>query len=78
MASARRSRVEWENRQRKKQGLDTLAMDELIAKAWRFVRERFRSYQTELKSRGIKRPCASRCGQAASGYRHPGETAADA
>ncbi len=59
MASARRSRVEWENRQRKKQGLDTLAMDELIAKAWRFVRERFRSYQT-TKSRGIKRARARR------------------
>ncbi|WP_308906576.1 plasmid replication initiator RepA, partial [Klebsiella pneumoniae] len=60
VASARRSRVEWENRQRKKQGLDTLGMDELIAKAWRFVRERFRSYQTELKSRGIKRARARR------------------
>ncbi|MBB9205969.1 incFII family plasmid replication initiator RepA, partial [Escherichia coli] len=46
VAAARRSRVEWENKQRKKQGLDTLGMDELIAKAWRFVRERFRSYQT--------------------------------
>ncbi len=43
-----------------KQGLDTLGMDELIAKAWRFVRERFRSYQTELKSRGIKRARARR------------------
>lgn len=60
VASARRSRVEWENRQRKKQGLDVLDMDELIAKAWRFVRERFRSYQTELKSRGIKRARARR------------------
>ncbi|HFP0118884.1 TPA: incFII family plasmid replication initiator RepA [Escherichia coli] len=60
VASARRSRVEWENRQRKKQGLDTLGMDELIAKAWRFVRERFRSYQTELKSWGIKRARARR------------------
>ncbi|EMY7912290.1 incFII family plasmid replication initiator RepA, partial [Escherichia coli] len=30
------------------------------AKAWRFVRERFRSYQTELKSRGIKRARARR------------------
>nr|NAT95219.1 incFII family plasmid replication initiator RepA [Escherichia coli] len=39
---------------------DTLGMDELIAKAWRFVRERFRSYQTELKSRGIKRARAHR------------------
>ncbi|HCL9931099.1 TPA: incFII family plasmid replication initiator RepA [Escherichia coli] len=60
VVAARRSRVEWENRQRKKQGLDTLGMDELIAKAWRFVRERFRSYQTELKSRGIKRARARR------------------
>ncbi|HFK1301547.1 TPA: plasmid replication initiator RepA, partial [Escherichia coli] len=60
VASARRSRVEWENRQRKKQGLDTLGMDELIAKAWCFVRERFRSFQTELKSRGIKRARARR------------------
>ncbi|HCP2207869.1 TPA: incFII family plasmid replication initiator RepA [Escherichia coli] len=60
VAAARRSRVEWENRQRKKQGLDALSMDELIAKAWRFVRERFRSYQTELKSRGIKRARARR------------------
>ncbi|ENC3647178.1 incFII family plasmid replication initiator RepA, partial [Shigella flexneri] len=60
VAAARRSRVVWENKQRKKQGLDTLGMDELIAKAWRFVRERFRSYQTELKSRGIKRARARR------------------
>ncbi|EFA8124003.1 incFII family plasmid replication initiator RepA [Escherichia coli] len=60
VAAARRSRVEWENKQRKKQGLDTLGMDELIAKVWRFVRERFRSYQTELKSRGIKRARARR------------------
>ena len=60
VVAGRRSRIEWENRQRKKQGLDTLGMDELIAKAWRFVRERFRSYQTELKSRGIKRARARR------------------
>ncbi len=60
VAAARRSRVEWENKQRKKQGLDTPGMDELIAKARRFVRERFRSYQTELKSRGIKRARARR------------------
>ncbi len=54
-AASASARVVWENKQRKKQGLDTTGMDELIAKAWRFVRERFRSYQTELKSRGIKR-----------------------
>ncbi|EPT1342478.1 incFII family plasmid replication initiator RepA, partial [Escherichia coli] len=52
--------VEWENRLRKKQGLDALGMDELIAKAWRFVRERFRSYQAELKSHGMKRARARR------------------
>ncbi len=34
VAAARRSRVEWDNRQREKQGLDTLGMDERIAKAW--------------------------------------------
>lgn len=30
-------------------------MDELIARAWRFVRERFRSYQAERKTHGLKR-----------------------
>ncbi len=60
VAAARRSRVEWENRQRKKQGLKALGMEELITKAWCYVRERFRSYQTELKSRGIKRARARR------------------
>ena len=60
VAAARRSRVEWENRQRKKQGLDTLGMDELIAKAWRFVRERFRSRQAELRAHGLKRARARR------------------
>jgi hypothetical protein len=34
-----------------KQQLKPLEMDELIAKAWRFVRERFRSYQLNEKSR---------------------------
>ncbi|XLF18783.1 plasmid replication initiator RepA [Klebsiella pneumoniae] len=50
VVAARRSRVEWENLRRKKQKLKPLEMDELIAKAWRFVRERFRSYQAERKS----------------------------
>ncbi len=43
-----------------KAGAGYPGMDELIAKARRFVRERFRSYQTELKSRGIKRARARR------------------
>ena len=58
--AARRSRVEWENQQRKKQNLKPLEMDELIAKAWRFVRERFRSYQSERKLHGLKRARARR------------------
>ncbi|MGX6613790.1 incFII family plasmid replication initiator RepA [Enterobacter kobei] len=60
VVAARRSRVEWENQQRKKQNLKPLEMDELIAKAWRFVRERFRSYQSERKLHGLKRARARR------------------
>lgn len=60
VVAARRSRVEWENKQRKKQSLPQLGMDELIAKSWRFVRERFRSYQAERKSHGQKRATARR------------------
>ena len=57
VVAARRSRVEWENQQRKKQNLKPLEMDELIAK---FVRERFRSYQSERKQHGLKRARARR------------------
>ncbi len=54
-------------------------MDELIAKARRFVRERFRSYQTELKSRGIKRARARRdANRERQDIVTLGETAADA
>lgn len=60
VAAARRSRVEWENKQRQKQNLKLLEMDELIAKAWRFVRELFRSYQSERKLHGLKRARARR------------------
>nr|WP_142966707.1 incFII family plasmid replication initiator RepA [Enterobacter cloacae] len=55
VAAARRSRVEWENKQREKQNKPWLEMDELIARAWRYVRERFRSYQSERKLHGLKR-----------------------
>ncbi|EKJ3828549.1 incFII family plasmid replication initiator RepA [Salmonella enterica] len=60
VVAARRSRVEWENKLRQKQNLKPLEMDELIAKAWRFVRERFRSYQSERKLHGLKRARARR------------------
>lgn len=56
VVAARRSRAEWENQQRQK----PLELDELIAKAWRFVRERFRSYQFERKQHGMKRSRARR------------------
>lgn len=55
VAAARRSRVEWENKQREKQNEPRQEMDELIARAWRYVRERFRSYQSERKLHGLKR-----------------------
>ncbi|MDX6917796.1 incFII family plasmid replication initiator RepA [Pectobacterium carotovorum] len=55
VAAARRSRVEWENKQREKQNKPRLEMDELIARAWRYVRERFRIYQSERKLHGLKR-----------------------
>ncbi len=74
--AARRSRVEWENQQRKKQNLEPLEMDELIAKAWRFVRERFRSYQSERKLHGLKRARARR--DADRSRKDSGNTLADA
>ncbi|MCF3658619.1 incFII family plasmid replication initiator RepA, partial [Salmonella enterica subsp. enterica serovar Weltevreden] len=55
VVAARRSRVEWENQPRKKQNLEPLEMDELIAKSWRFVRERVRSSQSERQLHGLKR-----------------------
>lgn len=58
--SARRSRVEWENQQRKKQGLEALEADQLIAKSWRYVRERFRSWCSQRREHGLKRRQARR------------------
>lgn len=60
VAAARRSRMEWENQKRQKQGLEPLGMNALMAKAWRFVRERFRRYHSERKSHGLKRARARR------------------
>ncbi|HDX8941038.1 TPA: incFII family plasmid replication initiator RepA [Klebsiella michiganensis] len=58
--AARRSRVEWENQRRKKQGLEALEADQLIAKAWRFVRERFRTWSSQRREHGLKRRQARR------------------
>ncbi|WP_409349775.1 incFII family plasmid replication initiator RepA [Escherichia coli] len=59
VVAARRSRVEWENQQRKKQNLKPLD-GRADSEAWRFVRERFRSYQSERKQHGLKRARARR------------------
>ncbi len=77
VVAARRSRVEWENQQRKKQNLKPLEMDELIAKSWRFVRERFRSYQSERKQHGLKRACSTPTRSNPQVHCDPGETTAD-
>lgn len=55
VAAARRSRIEWENRQREKKGLPRADAGELIGAAWSFVRERFREYQKSRREHGMKR-----------------------
>lgn len=60
VAAARRSSAEWQNKQREKQGLERLGIDELISQAWRYVRERFREYQRRYKEHGMKRARAKK------------------
>ncbi|KTR88258.1 plasmid replication initiator RepA [Pantoea dispersa] len=55
VTAARRSRIEWENRQREKRGLPRAGAEELISAAWAFVRERFREYQKSRREHGMKR-----------------------
>ncbi|ELD2083787.1 incFII family plasmid replication initiator RepA [Enterobacter hormaechei] len=55
VAAARRSRIEWENKQREKKGLPRAGADDLISSAWAFVRERFRKYQKSRREHGLKR-----------------------
>lgn len=55
VAAARRSRIEWENKQREKKGLPRAGADELISAAWAFVRERFRQYHKSRREHGMKR-----------------------
>lgn len=58
--AARRSRAEWENRQREKAGLPRLDIGELVSKAFRYVRDRFREYHRERRLHGLKRRRARR------------------
>lgn len=55
VTAARRSRIEWENRQREKRGLPRAGAEELINAAWAFVRERFREYHKSRREHGMKR-----------------------
>nr|WP_313569262.1 plasmid replication initiator RepA [Pantoea dispersa] len=55
VTAARRSRIEWENRQREKRGLPRAGAEELISAAWAFVRERFREYQKSRREHGMRR-----------------------
>lgn len=55
VTAARRSRIEWENRQREKRGLPRAGAEELISAAWAFVRERFREYHKSRREHGMKR-----------------------
>ncbi|EBZ0491399.1 incFII family plasmid replication initiator RepA [Salmonella enterica subsp. enterica serovar Infantis] len=60
VAAARKSRAEWQNRQREKNGLSRLGIEELIGQAWRFVRECFRDTKLKHKEHGLKRARAKK------------------
>lgn len=60
VAAARKSRAEWQNRQREKNGLSRLGIEELIGQAWRFVRECFRDSKLKHKEHGLKRARAKK------------------
>ncbi|WP_236393587.1 incFII family plasmid replication initiator RepA [Pantoea sp. Mhis] len=55
VTAARKSRMEWENQQRKNQNLSLLSMNELIERSWNFIRDRFRTYHAKAKLHGLKR-----------------------
>ncbi|EML8489995.1 incFII family plasmid replication initiator RepA [Salmonella enterica subsp. enterica] len=60
VAAARKSRAEWQNRQREKNGLSRLGIEELIGQAWRCVRERFRDSKLKHREHGLKRARAKK------------------
>jgi IncFII RepA protein family. len=60
VAAARRSRAEWENKQRVKRGEERLDTDTLTSRAFGFLRDRFREYHRERRLQGLKRRRAER------------------
>lgn len=60
LSAARNSRAEWQNKQREKQGLARLDIEELSSKAFSYVRSKFREYHRERRLHGLKRARAKR------------------
>lgn len=60
VSACRNSRAAWTNKQRVKQGLPSLPIDELISLAWRAFRDRFYNYHMKRKLHGQERARARR------------------
>ncbi|PCQ44970.1 replication initiation protein [Citrobacter freundii] len=60
LEAARNSRAEWKNKQREKNGLPRLDLEELASRAFGYVRSKFREYHRERREHGLKRARAKR------------------
>ncbi len=60
LEAVRRNRAEWQNKQREKEGLSRLSLEELALNAFNYVRNKFREYHRELRLHGLKRARAKR------------------
>lgn len=60
VASARRGRAEWQNKQREKKGQQRLGIDELISLAWVTFHKKFKESRLARKAHGEKRARAKR------------------
>lgn len=60
VAAARKSRVEWKNKQRERRGLSRLDVGELISQGWSKFHTRFKENRLKRKAEGEERACARR------------------
>ncbi|HAK8430262.1 TPA: replication initiation protein [Salmonella enterica] len=60
LEAIRKNRAEWQNKQREKEGLSRLSLEELALNAFNYVRSKFREYHRELRLHGLKRARAKR------------------
>lgn len=60
LEAIRKSRAEWQNKQREKKGLSRLSLEELALNAFNYVRSKFRDIHRERRLHGIKRARAVR------------------